>query len=156
MSVKKEKGITLVALAITIIVLTILASVTLYVGTNIIKRANLQNINTDMMLIQAKTKTIKEQASFNKDNTLYKGTVVSEISGNTNIDNLIDQGIIDDPSKYYLLTRVDLNEMGLSKINVGKGYAVNYETEEIIFVQGFEHDGNTYYKLSDLKNLKIE
>lgn len=156
MSVKKEKGITLVALAITIIVLTILASVTLYVGTNIIKRANLQNINTDMMLIQAKTKTIKEQASFNKDNTLYKGTVVSEISGNTNIDNLIDQGIIDEPSKYYLLTRVDLNEMGLSKINVGKGYVVNYETEEIIFVQGFEHDRNTYYKLSDLKNLKIE
>ena len=59
MSVKKEKGITLVALAITIIVLTILASVTLYVGTNIIKRANLQNINTDMMLIQAKTSTKK-------------------------------------------------------------------------------------------------
>ncbi len=153
---KKEKGVTIIVLAVTVIVLAILASVTLYVGTNIIKRANLQNVNTNMMLIQAKTKTIKEQAAFNNDDTLYKGTILTAISGNKYINNLIDNGIIEDTSKWYLLTRVDLNEMGLTKVDISRGYLVNYETEEIIYVQGFEHEGNTYYKLSELKNLKIE
>ena len=57
---EKIKGITIVALTITVIVLIILASIGIYTGTEIIKQANLQNINTNMMLIQAKTKTISE------------------------------------------------------------------------------------------------
>ena len=35
------------------------------------------------------------------------------------------------------------------------GIGLNYKTEEVIYSAGYKHsDGNTYYKLSDLINLK--
>ena len=33
---------------------------------------------------------------------------------------------------------------------------VNYDSEEVVYVKGFEHEGTTYYKLSDMKNLSID
>ena len=58
--------------------------------------------------------------------------------------------------KYYDQENIEHDGELIAAVTInGKRYIL-YETEEIIFVQGFEHDGNTYYKLSDLKNLKIE
>lgn len=151
---KNSKGITLVVLVLTIVILMILTSVTVYTGSSIIKQVSLQNINTDMMLIQAKAKTIVEQAKFNKDNSNYKGTPLINVLDNKKIDKLIDEGIVEDVTKYYLLSKDDLNSMGLEKVDIADGYLVNYETEEIIYVKGFEKDNNTYYKLSDIKDLK--
>ena len=153
---KNNKGITLSALVITIVILIIITSITWYTGSNIIKQVNLQNVNTDMMLIKAKVKTISEQAKFNKDNSNYKGTPLSNVLDNKKIDKLVDEGIVEDITKYYLLSKDDLNNMGLEKINIADGYIVNYENEEIIYVKGFENEGKTYYKLSDMKDLTIE
>ena len=151
---QNSKGITLVVLVLTIVILMILTSVTVYTGSSIIKQVSLQNINTDMMLIQAKAKTIVEQAKFNKDNSNYKGTPLINVLDNKKIDKLIDEGIVENVTKYYLLSKDDLNSMGLEKVDIADGYLVNYETEEIIYVKGFEKDNNTYYKLSDIKDLK--
>lgn len=153
--INNKRGVTLVTLVITIIVLLIIASISIYVGTDIIKKANLQNINTNMMLIQAKTKTIYEQEKFNH-RANYKGTKITEVTGNSAVDELMSKNILEEPDKFYLLNQNDLNEMGLEKINIDKGYAVNYETEEIIYIKGFEANNSTYYKLSEMKNLNIE
>lgn len=150
---KEQKGITIVSLVITIVILIIITSVTVYTSVSIIKQANLQTINTNMMLIQAKTKTIAEQAKFNKDTSNYKGTLISDISDNQKILKLIDNGVIDDASKYYLLSNEDLQDLGLQKIDIEDGYVVNYDTEEVIYVKGFENEGTTYYKLSELRNV---
>lgn len=152
---KSENGITIVSLVITVVVLIIVASITVYTGTGVIKQATLQTINTNMMLIQAKTKTIAEQAKFNNDTSNYKGILVSDISGDKNIDKLVNEGIIEDTSKCYMLTEEDLSNMGLEKISIDEGYIVNYDTEDIIYVKGVEKDGKTYYKLSELKELHI-
>lgn len=151
---KNSKGITLVSLVITIIILMIITSVTIYTGSNVIKQVTLQNVNTDMMLIRAKVKTMEEQAKFNKDNSNYKGTPLINVLDNKKIDKLVDEGIVEDITKYYLLSKDDLNSMGLEKVDIADGYLVNYETEEIIYVRGLEKDDNIYYKLSDIKDLK--
>ncbi|MCI8481623.1 MAG: hypothetical protein HFJ27_00575 [Clostridia bacterium] len=150
------KGLTITTLVITIIIMIIIASITIYTGIEIMKQANLQNINTNMMLIQAKTKTIAEQAKFNKDVSNYKGTKITQVTENKKIENLISNNIIENNEKYYLLSQVDLNEMGLEKIDVGDGYIVEYETNEIIYVKGFEIKNQTYYKLSEMKDIDIE
>lgn len=150
-----SKGITIVSLIITIIILLIISGVTVYVGTSVIKQATLQTVNTNMMLIQAKTKTIAEQAKFNNNQDNYKGTVLSEVS-NKKIDEMINVGIIDDTSKFYLLSKDDLVSMGLEKIDIEDGYIVNYETEEVIYVKGYENDGITYHKLTDMKNVVVK
>lgn len=153
---RNQKGITIVSLVITIIILLIIGGTTVYIGTSVIKQANLQTVNTNMMLIQAKTKTIAEQAKFNNNKDNYKGTVLSDVSGNKKIDKLLETGIIEDTSKYYLLSQDDLVSMGLEKIDIEDGYIVNYETEEVIYVKGYENEGVTYHKLNDMKNVVVK
>lgn len=153
---KNQKGITIVMLTITIVILIIITSITIYTGINVIKQATLQTVNTNMMLIQAKTKTIAEQAKFNNNTENYKGTVLNKVSGNKKIDELLNIGVIDDDSKFYLLSKDDLINMGLEKIDIEDGYIVNYETEEVIYVKGYENEGITYHKLSDMKKIVIE
>lgn len=168
---KNKNGITIVSLIITIVILLILASVTIYTGTGVMKQANFQTINTNMMLIQAKAKTISEQAKFNKDDdgnidtNIYKGINITdndkmnEMANSKvieKINKLINDNVIEDASKCYLLSKEDLESMGLEKIDIDDGYIVNYETGEVIYVRGFENSGATYYKMSDIKNVIIE
>lgn len=153
---RNQNGITIVMLVITIIVLIIITSVTVYTGTGVIKRISLQSLNTNMLLLQAKTKTLAEESKFNKDESTLKGINVSEISDNEKIKKLVDTRIIEDQEQYYLLSQEDLNSMGLEKVKIEDGYLVNYETEEIIYVKGFKANETTYYKLSETREINIK
>ena len=64
MRLKQNKGITIVALTITIIILLIIAGIALYNGKDIIQRANLEELRTNMLLIEAKAKGLVEEANF--------------------------------------------------------------------------------------------
>lgn len=151
---KNQRGITIVSLVIMVVLILIISSITIYTGRKVINRANHQTIFTNMMLIQAKVKTLAEQAKFNNDTSNYRGTILSSVTTNEKIDKVLNAGAIDDINKYYLLSKEDLKSMGLEKIKIEDGYLVNYETEDIIYVKGFERDGITYYKLSDAKTVK--
>lgn len=61
--IKKEKGITLVALAITISVMLVLISIAITGGSEIIKNANLENLKTNLLLVKAKAKEVVENAA---------------------------------------------------------------------------------------------
>ena len=150
---KNQKGITLVMLAVTIVIMAILAGVTVNVGSDIIKQAKIQTLNTNMLLLQAKVKTISEEASFNKNTDNYKG---SKITSNEKINNLKEKGVIENPEQCYLLSKDDLNALGLEKVDIHDGYIVNYETEEIIYVRGIKLGNQTFYKLSETQSLTVE
>ena len=62
---KKNKGITMIVLVITIALLLILAGISIQGGSSIIKRADLENLKTDMLLIKVKGKEYVENANFN-------------------------------------------------------------------------------------------
>ena len=64
MNLKQSKGITLIALTITIIILGIIAGIAVYNGKETIKNANLEAIRTNMLLIEAKAKGLVEEANF--------------------------------------------------------------------------------------------
>ena len=84
---RKEEGITLVVLTITIIVLVILAGITVYNGKDSIQKANLEGLKTNMLLIETKAREYVENASFdlgvNPDNATdeMKLKAQSELSG---------------------------------------------------------------------------
>lgn len=64
MKAKENKGITLVALIVTIIVLLIIAGIAVYNGKETIQKANLESLRTNMLLIEAKAKGLVEEANF--------------------------------------------------------------------------------------------
>lgn len=161
MKKRGQNGITIVVLVITVAIIGMIATVAITQGSNIIKKADLQTLNTNMLLVQAKEKVISEKNSFDEENNPLKGQQLNEISGSTAIENLKSQGIIQESEEnysfYYAWNQATLDELGLDSIELKAGtfFIVNYKTEEVIYSAGYKHtDGNTYYKLSDLINLK--
>ncbi len=61
---KNNKGIALITLSITIIVLLIIASIGIFYGKDQIEKAQLENIKTNMLLMKSKAKEYCEQANF--------------------------------------------------------------------------------------------
>ena len=81
--IKNNKGITILVLAITIAVLLILLGITIDTSTKVIESAKLQNINTNMLLIQARVKVISEKVVFDGDNSAYRGEKISDVTYET-------------------------------------------------------------------------
>lgn len=153
MRLKSDKAITLISLVITIIVILIISSISIYAGINIIKRAELESLVTNMLMIKAKAKEYVEDASFKmgiKSNELTdeeKNKILSETLKGTQQTN--KEGL------FYELSIKDLEDMGLTNIKSDNcEYIVEYDIEnvcvEIYYSQGYEGK----YSLTELKGLQ--
>lgn len=159
----KEKGITLIALVITIVVLLILVGIMIDAGDNIIKSANLQAAITNMLMIQTKVRILSDEANFEGKDSILVGTKLSTIvsgSQNAMINSLKQNGVFTEPEKenLYLLDGSHLIQMGLENIKLKSDeyYIVNYQTDEVIYTKGIEDkNGTIYYKLSELANVGL-
>lgn len=163
MKVKNNKGITLIALTITIIMLLILASITIYSGKESIKKAQLESLKTNMLLIKAKAKEYVEQASFK--NGVNKSEISEEAKNElkgkeANASDYSKQNItINGGEILYKLTSDNLKEMGLKDVKLGSNeeYLVKYNikdvTVEVYNTSGYENNGTTVYSLSELEKI---
>ena len=155
----QSKGITIMTLINPVVVLLILASVTIYTGGNIINNAKLQTIQTNLMLVQAKCKTIGEESSFKSDESILVGSKLADSSIKSEIQNKL--GIKESSQgydKWYILNQDNLNTLGIEGIKLTQNdfYLVNYETEEVATFKGYKDStGNTYYLLSEIQNLGL-
>lgn len=158
---KNQKGMGQIMLVLCIIIIiAILLGITYLVITKM-QEEKRENYETDMLLIQGRTKIISQEANIEKNEEFLKGRKLEENTEEEEIKKLLENNIIskeeENFSKYYILEKQTLEEMGLSNINLEKGYyIVNYETDEIIYSRGIKIGKNTYYKLSELKKLPKE
>ena len=146
MNLKNEKGITIIALIITIILMLILVGVTVKGGTKEISKAKLEDIKTEMISIKTRAEIVKDKYDF-KDIDNLVGTKLSEAT-----DYNTEAIVIPDESKEncYIWTQEDLNSQELSSIKVDKDkfYVVYYVDDiEIYYSKGV--DGK--YSLTDLQ-----
>jgi Tfp pilus assembly protein PilE len=174
-----NKGITLVALSITVIVLMILSGITVSTGMSMVKTAKLEELRTNMLLIQAKAKEYVEEANFKlgitidklegeekqkkidsaKDKEILKVDEENDITNNNEF-TYITKDETGDYIYYYKLTEDNLNDMGISNVksNGQDGwYIIKYNIKdanvEVYYSKGFQKDGKTYYSLSEIENL---
>ena len=148
---ERNKGVTLATLVITIVVLLILSGITINYGVSNIKRAKIQNIKTNMLLIEAKTQEFVENANYDlgikpeeatdemkqKSNGELegagKGTKVLPSDGIT--ATLINIGISSDDinnGNVYKLSTSDLKSMGINGVDSNDEdgwYVVVYDVE---------------------------
>lgn len=151
---ENNKGITIIALIVTIIIMMILASVTIEFGTGEIQRAKLEDIKTTMLLIKGRAKIVAEKESFGEsyDNT---GMVKLADATSYNISNL--QNIFNslgDTSNLYIWeqTAMDNNNIDV-EITTQDFFVVDYSTGEVYYSLGYTYEGNTYYSLTDMQNI---
>lgn len=118
-----------------------------------------ETIKTDMLLIEAKTKIVAEKIKMKEKDAAYVGKKIEEAKDDEDIKKLQESGIINLEEKnnvYYILEKSNLEELGLTAVNLAEGYyIVEYNSNEIIYAKGIkDKDGNILYKLSDIENMK--
>lgn len=145
--VKNNKGITLAALVITIIVMTIIASIAVYQGKEIIAKSKVQSLETNMLTIQAKARAYSEEIESKvwalSDKEDQRTQAFSE-KGLTRI-NSTDE---------YTVENTALTAMGLGELT-GEEYTVifsdNYKSIDVKFTAGIKYNNKLYYKLSEIQ-----
>ena len=168
-----NKGVTLTSLVITIIVLIIISAITVNISDGVIQEAKLQNLRTNMLLIQAKAKTYAEEVTFetaNLDSTKEEdATKISEIkvskfkgtaleNCDTSVQTAAENAGVTLTTDFYYLSPENLSEMGINiKVPEGSYYLVkyNFEDTEVVFTKGFQYKDVTYYKLSEINQIEI-
>ena len=151
--IKKQKGITMVSLVITVIILLILTNVLIYNAKDSIYINSLTNIYNDIELLDSKISEYYEE----------KGKIPAKIkyTNISNLSNVISKN--NDTGEFYV---IDLQEMQGITLNYGKDYEkikndtenankytdvyiINKNSHNIFYVQGvsIEEKGetNTYY-----------
>lgn len=142
---KNNNGVSLMSLVITIIILLIIASMSIYYGVT-------KNIDTTTSTVSygevfEVCEAVSQRALMNKLNaSLYPliGTKLSDASPVT-VDN-VDYG--DD--WYKIETTEDFSNLSLE--NVKRSYLVNYITSEVVTESPVTYENNKYYNSTDLKN----
>lgn len=166
MKIRKENAITLISLAITVIVILIISSVATYSGKEIIRKGKLEELRTNMLLIQAKAKEYVEDANF-KMGLAPDETRKEEVRTSVYVDgaklekvNAQEYGI-DNSSVCYKVTKETLNIWGLDKIELkdNEDYLIAFDDEnatvEIYNTKGFVDDnGDTRNSLTDIEEIR--
>ena len=159
-NLKEEKGITLVLLVITIIVIIIIAGIAIYGGTESIKKAKLENIKTDMMLIKAKAKEYVEKATFEmgKNPTEEKK---EEIRNKLYVQQETGLGLTKESTSNvpdgntYKVGSEALTKMGLNNIDEDEYYVVF--DEDNVTVEVYSKTGyNGNYSLTDIEKITVK
>ena len=151
---KKDNGITLIALIVTIIIMIILATIVVDFSTKAIDKAKLEDIKTNMLLIQGKSQTIYEKYLFKEIEELT-GILYSEQNTYVISDGLLEH--LKEEDDIYIWGEEALNENGLGTIKTDEQtfYIVDYTTSEIYFSKGYEYNDSIYYSLTELQELSI-
>lgn len=156
-----------------LIVIILIATGIVVLGKRGFDKTKLQDLRTDMLLIQGKAKTYTENVSVEtanldkekeEDNTKIAEVKDQKLKG-TALDNCEEiikneakKAGIEDTTDYYYLSQEDLNNMGINVEVKKDGYYLvkyNFEDTEVIYTKGYEYQDKIYYKLSDLKNIEL-
>lgn len=159
---KSEKGMSLITTVVLVFVIAALVFAVVYYARIEYAKSSLEDLKTDILLVQAKVKTISGEYTLEKKDEVLKGTKIAEMKDDPAIINLIESEEIkidDKEKKYYVLNKENLNELKLENVMLEENnyYVVDYNTYEVYYTKGFLYsDGETYYKLTEIENLVID
>lgn len=155
---ENNRGVTLIALAITIIVLLIISGITITAGSNNAKKAKDNKILTEVVMVQNAVLQRKTKAEL--INGHYPGQKLTEIG--IDIDDVISKVNSEKADEYAMIEKKDSNESnyyllsnengGIKELNIKNTedeYIVNYVTGEVInYTKCVTEEGEPVYTYS--------
>lgn len=151
---KKQNGMSYIMLILWIIVIIAVGVIGVRLLSNESKKRKIENIATDMLLVQGKIKVISQENEMNEEESPLIGKKLSENLEDTKVKNLIDKKIITEEGealeKYYIIDSEAIITLNLEDNLNGEYYIVNYETYEIIYSKGIEFENEMHYTLTEL------
>lgn len=171
---KNSKGITLIALITTIIVLLILASVATYNGISIINQSKLTKFTTEMKIMQTEVNQLYQRYSdgdtIQVGNETYTGEAIlsmrkdsTDSDYSTDIENpslpcysqvqkvfTSEQSGITDKTGYLYFNEKLIEDLNIE--GVEQEFFVNISTRSVVSYEGLKYDDTMYYTLEQLPN----
>ena len=149
-----SKGVTLIALVITIIVLLILASVATYSGMDIIQLSKLTAFTTEMKIMQTQVNDLYDQwknGEINKDEIgkdLSYSTEVQQQANRVLIENLGLEDSLVNLTGYRYFDQETIRNLGIEDIE--QEFFINIEERYVVSYMGLQYKGDMYYTLNQL------
>ena len=149
-NIANSKGVTLIALVITVIVLLIIASIATYSGMQIIESSKLNTFTAEMKIMQTQVNNLydKWQRGEEDINTLGKSlNYNSEVQEQVNevLKTVLD---IQDTTGYRYYDQETIQDLGIE--GVKQEFFINVEQREVVSYKGLRYDGDMYYTLIQL------
>lgn len=146
---KNQKGITLISLVVTIVIMAIITGVVSYSGLQSINDTKRMTFISELEMIQAKINVIYEKIKSNENDAKYYNNLGIDCSMMEDEKITTALGETSKEGFRYFSTS-DLRAIGLDNIN--QQVLVNYNTREVVSITGIEIEGVMYYKLKDIPN----
>ena len=142
---KNNSGITLVSLAITIIVLSILASIGIYSGIQTVRSSKLTKFTTEMKIMQLKVNEwyehYPETQETGKDLSTAPQDKLNQAVSGSGLNITTENGY-----RYY-----DTDTIKALQIDGVDGeFFISITNRSVVSVEGFQYEGQTYYTLEQL------
>jgi len=153
MKYKSNRGITIITLIVTIIIMLMLAAVTIQFGAGEVERTKLEDLKTTMLLIKGRAQIVVDKESFGED---YDNTGMIKLADATGYNTSNLQKIFNDIDKSNLYvweqTAMDNNNIQVTITNTDF-FVIDYSTGEVYYSLGCIYEGNTYYSLTEMQNI---
>lgn len=173
--IKSQKGITIVSLVITIIVMLIILSVSYVTGRELLISSKIKGYITTMYMVKGEIENMYESYQFdsntahlkgskldvsddtvkNKMTSIYNNEILSKITDPA--ERAVREQEIHDTENWYFLTKDNVNELGVETdmLENNEVFIVNYNTGVIIYSKGYTVNGDTFYSLEGLSSIDI-
>ncbi len=142
---KKQKGITLISLVVTIIILSILASIATYSGVSVIKSSKLTIFTTELKIMQAQVNEIYQDRDPSK---VYGEEITGEIKARADSIFTASESGVTSQEGYRYWSRGTIKSLGIE--GVEQDFFVNLEKRSVVSYEGLSYEGNTYYTLQQV------
>ena len=141
---KSNKGVTLIILIVTVIVLTLLTGVTYFSITNTIENSHVIQFESYMKMIQKGVDIeVEEGQDYTKMGSTLSDTVKEKLQNIIDSDtNVETRSTTSDKLRYFNSTDID-KYFGVAEVN--DEIIVNFENREVISLNGVKNNGVMHY-----------
>ena len=144
------KGITLIALVVTVIVLLILASVATYSGIQLIESSKLTTFTAEMKIMQTHVNELYEQL---KSGKISNEEIGKSLEYNTEVEGQVNKVLktvldIEDTTGYRYFDQDTIQDLGIE--GVKQEFFINVEKRDVVSYKGLKYHGEMYYTLIQL------
>ena len=158
---KKNKGITLVSLIVTIIIIAIVVGISVSSGGELFQKSKMSDYIGYMKLVKARADVVFEDNIF-EDDQLTGDNLDSLDNNYDEMDQVIIKKGYDNTPKYKIKkwNKDIIASQGIDKSILGNDeyFVIVYDTEnmetiDVIYSSGCGIDGNRYYSLNDMETI---
>ena len=152
---KSNKGITLVSLIVTIVVMGILLSVTVIYSSDLMQKSKMTDYIGYMKLVKARADVVLEEEVFNS-----VGEIESDEISNSKIDDIIVEKYNDTKYLIRIWNGNDIANQGIDKsiLKNTNYFVIVFDTEsrktvDVIYSEGCELKGEICYTLTAMEEV---